>query len=160
MAWNQQKRKSRQRLDSRFKTFPPVERLAVPPQGWVKAVREALGLSARQLGHRMSQKTAQAVQQMEKNEAAGRIQLDTLAQLARAMDCELVYAIVPRNSERSLQRIIDDRAREVALKTLAPVTSTMILENQAVDLKDELRLQYFIQDSLDERSLWDDKAEP
>lgn len=106
----------------------------------------------------MNRKTAQAVQQMEKNEAGGRIQLDTLAQLARAMDCELVYAIVPRNSERSLQRIIDDRAREVALKTLTSVTSTMVLENQAVDLKDELRLQYFIQDSLDERSLWDDKG--
>lgn len=158
MPWNQQKRKSRQRLDSRFKSLPSLDRLAVPPQGWAKAIREALGLSARQLGHRMNRKTAQAVQQMEKNEAGGRIQLDTLAQLARAMDCELVYAIVPRNSERSLQRIIDDRAREVALKTLTSVTSTMVLENQAVDLKDELRLQYFIQDSLDERSLWDDKG--
>lgn len=106
----------------------------------------------------MSGKTAQAVQQMEKSEAAGRIQIDTLAQLARAMNCELVYAIVPVNSERSLQKIIDNRAREVALKTLTSVTSTMVLENQAVDLKDELRLQYLIQENLDERSLWDDKG--
>lgn len=159
MAWNQQKKKSRQRLDSRFKDFPSSERFAVPPQGWIKAVREALGLSARQLGQRLG-KTAQAVHQMEKSEASGRIQIDTLAQLARAMNCELVYAIVPYNDERSLQRIIENRAREIALKALTSVTSTMVLENQAVDLKDELRLQYFIQDSLDERSLWEIKAKP
>jgi predicted DNA-binding mobile mystery protein A len=154
MAWNQLKRKSRDRLDRRFKDMPTIDHLAAPPQGWAKAIREALGFSARQLGQRIST-SAQAVQQMEKNEALGRIQLDSLAQLARAMDCHLVYAIVPNNAERSLQKMVEDRARQIALKTLAPVTSTMALEDQAVDLKDELRLQYFIQENLGERQLWE-----
>lgn len=155
MAWSQQKQKARDRLDRRFRAMPEAGTFSAPPQGWIKAIREALGLSARQLGQRAG-KSAQSIHQLEKSEALGRIQIDSLAQLARSMDCQLIYAIVPNNAERSLQKIVQERARRIALRTITPVSSTMALENQDVDLTNELRLQYFIQENLNERLLWED----
>lgn len=159
MPWNPLKQNSRQRLDARFAGFPPADRFAVPQKGWIKAIRTALGMSTRQLGNRVG-KRSQSILELEKNEALGRIQLDSLAQLARALDCQLVYAFIPNNKERSLRNIVETRARKVALKALAAVNTTMALEDQAIDLKDELRIQYYIQENLDERSLWDAKVDP
>ncbi|WP_370156394.1 mobile mystery protein A [Ferrovibrio sp.] len=159
MPWNSLKQSSRQRLDARFAEFPSAERFAVPPKGWIKAVRTALGLSTRQLGNRVG-KRSQSILELEKNEALGRIQIDSLAQLALALDCQLVYAFIPNNKEKSLRKIVETRARKVALKALAAVNTTMALEDQAIDLKDELRIQYYIQENLDERSLWDAKVDP
>lgn len=158
MPWNPLKQSSRQRLDARFADFPSADRFAVPQKGWIKAVRTALGLSTRQLGNRVG-KRSQSILELEKNEALGRIQLDSLAQLARALDCQLVYAFIPNNRERSLRRIVETRARKVALKALAAVNTTMALEDQAIDLKDELRIQSYIQENLDERSLWEAKGD-
>lgn len=122
-----------------------------PPRGWIRAIRDALGMTAEQLGTRMgvSQPT---VQRLEVSEASGSIQLSTLKRAAEALDCELVYVLLPR---RPLRDAYDARAREAARRELGAVRHTMALEDQAVDDEDEEeRLRRYIEDELDPRELW------
>jgi predicted DNA-binding mobile mystery protein A len=102
---------------------------ATPPRGgWVKAIREALGMSAADLAARMdvSESTVLA---LEKRERGSRVQLDTLVRAADALDCDVVYALVPR---RSLDEQVDARAQELARATLHSVEHSMRLEQQPV----------------------------
>lgn len=123
------RRQARRALDRRFNLLRDlVPHTAVPRGGWVQAVREALGMSAADLAQRMHVAET-AVFSLERNERAGRARLDTLRRAAEAMDCELVYAIVPR---RPLEQIVDDRARAVAADLLGHVPHSMLLEDQQV----------------------------
>ena len=99
-----------------------------PPKGWIRAIREALGLSSAQLAERMKANRSLIVQQ-EKAEADDRITLKSLRAFANALDCDLVYAFVPRAG--SLQELVDARARATAKTNVLGVEHTMALENQA-----------------------------
>ena len=50
---NSKRRIARQRLDERLSAFKPESRFAVPPKGWIRAIRDALGMHAFQLGKRL-----------------------------------------------------------------------------------------------------------
>ena len=103
----------------------PVDRFVMPPKGWVRAIRDAIGMTGGQLGRRLGM-TAQAVVSLERSEASGKIQLNTLRRAAEAMDCVLVYALVPNTS---LNEMVDRRARELALRALRRVSHSMALED-------------------------------
>jgi predicted DNA-binding mobile mystery protein A len=104
-----------------------VPDLARPPHdGWVRAVREALGMSLADLASRMHVAES-TVLRLERGEKAGTTQLDTLRRAAEALDCELVYALVPRTP---LTEQVDAQAHRVASRSLAPVVHTMALEGQ------------------------------
>lgn len=85
-------------------------------------------MSQADLGRRMGV-NASTVMSLEWGEREGRVQLDTLRRAADALDCDLVYALVPR---RSLESAVQDRARRKASVALAPVTHSMLLEDQQV----------------------------
>lgn len=122
-----------------------------PPRGWIRAIRDALGMTAEQLGERMgvSQPT---VQKLEVSEAADTIQLKTLRRVAEALNCELVYVLVPREP---LRKIYDMAARELARRELGAISHSMALEDQAVEDEDEdERLRRFIAEELDPREVW------
>lgn len=126
---------ARKHLDRRVAALPR-EAMAVPPQGWVKAVREALGMSGQKLAERLGV-TRPRVAMIEKAEKSGATTLRTLREVAEAMDCVLVYALVPRTS---LDQIVKDQAAAKADADLARLHHTMRLENQALtpaDLADE-----------------------
>jgi predicted DNA-binding mobile mystery protein A len=53
--------------------------------------------------------------QLERSEGRGAITLATLERAARALDCQLVYALVPR---KSLESMAAERAEEVARQRL------------------------------------------
>lgn len=89
-----------------------------------------------ELGRRLGV-TPQAVAQMESSENAGTIRVDTLRRVADALDCTLVYAIVPRSS---LEETVDRRATEVAVGLVAHARRTMHLEDQSGGDADEQRL--------------------
>lgn len=99
-----------------------------PQRGWLRAMREALGMTTRQLAERMG-KSQSAVVDMEKSEEREAISLASLRQAAEAMDCVLVYAIVPK---RPIDEILRARAAEVAAQQLARVSHSMALENQSL----------------------------
>lgn len=100
-----------------------------PVGGWIRAVREALGMNAVQMAARMGV-TRQAVQQYERGELQGSIELATLRRTAEALGCRLAYAFVPASS---FEDIVKDRARSVAGAELAAVDQTMLLEGQRVE---------------------------
>jgi len=105
-----------------------------PRRGWLRAIREATGMSLREVG-KVIRRTPQLVAALEKSEAKNRITLHSLELVANAMDCELIYAIVPKAgslldlSERQTRRKVEDDVRAVE--------HSMLLENQAVGRVDE-----------------------
>ena len=102
--------------------------LAVPPpaRGWLRAIRDALGMSGPQLARRMRM-TKQGVADLEKKEVSGSLSLNTLRKAAAAMDCVLVYAVVPRDS---LAAIVERQARRLVESDATYTAHTMLLEDQ------------------------------
>jgi len=98
-----------------------------PSSGWIAAVREALGLSQRQVAKKM-RATGQAIQQFEKAEAEDRITLHALRRVAGTMGCEVVYAFVPRAG--SFAELAEQPTRERAARDVKSVVHTMALEGQ------------------------------
>jgi predicted DNA-binding mobile mystery protein A len=141
-------------LDSHFDEWQHLRKLARPSRGWVRAVREALGMSAAALAERLGT-TAGAVTRLEQSEAADRIRLDTLRRAADALGCDLVYLLVPR---RPLTAVVRDRARELAHYQIAATEQTMRLEDQATgetrEMEDQLTEQLLERGSLWSRSAY------
>lgn len=132
------------------------ESLIAPPNGWIKAIREALGMTTRQLAARMGAARSR-VTAIEKAEVTGSTTIKTLREAAEAMDCVLVYAIVPRTS---LDEILREQATKKAGVELARHHHTMRLENQAMDKRDlaaerERLVSDMLAGSL--RRVWDDE---
>lgn len=120
----------------------------------MRAIRDALGQSTRQLGERLGV-AAMSVTDLEESERAGSAQLATLRRAADAMDCDLVYALVPR---ASLEDTVRHQALRVARRELARVQTTMRLEDQALPNEEaEARVAQFAESLLDDRALWDDR---
>ncbi|MBX4864511.1 mobile mystery protein A [Rhizobium leguminosarum bv. viciae] len=148
------RKRARTRLDERLRALQPAERFRAPPKGWVRALRDALGMTGAQLGLRMGIRP-QTVEAIEKSEASGTIQLSTLRRAAEVLDCTLVYALVPNTS---LEEATFARARKIALRELQRVAHTMRLEAQGTEDADlEARVQTYIRDHLSERDLWSEK---
>jgi predicted DNA-binding mobile mystery protein A len=146
---------ARRNLDRRLASLR-AEPLIAPPSGWIKAIREALGMTAEQLARRMGVVQSR-VSTLEKAERTGTPSLKTLREAAEAMDCVLVYAIVPRTS---LDEILREQAAKKADVELARHHHTMRLENQAMDKRDlaaerERLVSDMLAGSL--RRVWDDE---
>jgi predicted DNA-binding mobile mystery protein A len=124
-------------LDRSLEAFAGTHSVSRPQRGWLRAVREALGITIRDVARRM-RKTPQTVASFEKSEETYRITLQTLRHYAEAMDCELVYAIVPKAD--SLKQLLERRARDSAESDVRAVEHTMALENQATTgIEDKIR---------------------
>lgn len=144
--------KARQHLDARLGALRAQRQaLARPNQGWIRAIRRALGMTAAQLGHRMGI-TQASVSGLEASEMNGSIRLATLQRAAEAMHCMVVYALVPHEA---LEAMVMKQANKVAASRLQPVEHTMLLENQALtDTEREAFLKSYIRDELDLSTLW------
>ena len=144
---------SRSRLDGRFKEIGSAGRFAPPVRGWIKAIRQALGMSSAQLARRLGIKQPSVVA-LEHSEAKGTIALATLRRVAEALDCTLVYALVPN---QPLKTIVETRARALARRRHAPVEHSMRLEDQAVgDDESRAQLDEFVR-TMNPNRLWDDR---
>jgi predicted DNA-binding mobile mystery protein A len=141
--------RSRRLLDGHFDEWQQLKAIPRPPRGWVRAVREALGMSAAVLAARMGI-TAGAVTRLEQSEAADRIGLDTLRRAADALGCDLVYLLVPR---RPLTEVVRERARELAHRQVAAVEQTMRLEDQATGQAKEME-DHLAEQLLQRGGLW------
>lgn len=142
---------SRQRLDERLQQFSRITQDEVPIRGWVKAIRESLGMTTAQLAQRLGIKQPSVVA-IENSEARGSIELATLRRVAEALDCRLVYALVPKTT---LELAVRDRARAFARRRRAAVEHSMVLENQKVKERDpEARIDEIVRDT-NPRLFWD-----
>ena len=153
------KRLRREQLDRALTQAPDLRRLPQPKRGWIRDVREVLGLSAQQLASRMdiSQPT---IAKMEQAEARGAITLSSLKRAAEAMDCRLIYAFVPRTS---FEEVLQARATGVASRLLDRVERTMSLEAQGTDREFRARRVRELADELVRtlsRELWEEETGP
>jgi predicted DNA-binding mobile mystery protein A len=134
----------REQLDASLQRLSPLLDVTAPPKGWIRAIRDALGMTAKQLANRLGV-AQQAVARIEKEEVAGSVTIKTMRRIAECLDCVFVYGFVPRTS---LEETIARQAKKVAAQRLAQASQTMSLENQALsrreneqallDLADEL----------------------
>ncbi len=151
----EQRHLARKHLDQRLAPLRENDPFRRPPRGWLRAIRDALGITTAQLARRMDLSQPR-ISNIEKGEVRNTVTLDTLRKAAEALDCTLVYALVPN---KPLDDILRDRAWRVADAQLDRANNTMRLEDQALtpdDLADER--DRLVADLLrgDPRRLWDD----
>src|SRR5260370_28836373 len=123
--------RSRSHLDKRFKEIGAVARFTPPVRGWIKAIREALGMSTAQLAKRLKIKQPSVIA-LEKSEAKGTIELATLRRVAEALDCTLVYALVPK---KPLESVVRGRARSLVRRRLEAGWGSILLVNPKEERK-------------------------
>lgn len=104
---------------------------SLPPQSpnWIKNIRKSLGMTTQQLANRLGVNRSRVVK-IEHDEQAGALTLQTLRKVAAALECNLVYALVPKNP---LPALIDKQAEKVARACMAKVNHSMALENQRTE---------------------------
>lgn len=116
-----------QQLDRKMRSFAMLTKIAMPPTGWIRAIRQALGMSSQQLGKKLSI-TRQGVLDMEKREKDGLVTIRALRETAKSLDMQLVYGFVPNDG--SLEDLIDRKAKELAKEIVMRTSQTMKLEDQ------------------------------
>jgi predicted DNA-binding mobile mystery protein A len=138
-------------LDQRLSIWRSVAQEApVPPRGWLRAIREALGMSRTDLGRRIGL-SRQRVAQIEQGEVEGSTTIGALRRTAEALDCSFVYAFVPKDS---LESFVRRQADWVARQDVGRATHTMLLEGQD-EPEDAERLVAELTDELSRsRDLW------
>jgi predicted DNA-binding mobile mystery protein A len=148
---------ARKQLERRLAPLREMTLLA-PPRGWIKAIRDSLGMTVRQLAARMGVAPSR-IPVIEEAEATGSTTLKTLRQVAAAMNCVFVYAFVPIEP---LDDILRERAMQKARKDVSRLDHTMRLENQALlksdlDAERQRTIDRILTGSL--RGLWDDERD-
>lgn len=98
-----------------------------PKQGWISDVRQALGMTAKQLAERVGLSQPR-IAKMELNE--NNLKISTMKKIAEGLDCDFVYGFVPKSS---LQETINRQARKKAEAILSNVNTNMALEDQLAD---------------------------
>ena len=121
-------------LDRALEPYRAAREVPRPSKGWIRTIRQALGISSGELARRLGT-SRQLPLQLEKGEAEDRVTLKSLRAAANALDCDLVYALVPRSG--NMQELIENRARAEAKNRVLGVEHSMALENQAVGRIDE-----------------------
>ena len=122
-------------IDAKLSRWRLVSSEAIPKGGWLRAIRQALGMTTGQLAGRLGI-AQQAVVKFERNEAAGKITLESLARVAAALECRVTYAVVSRKPLADMRRA---RARAIADSLTKPVAHSMKLEAQGVNDRETRR---------------------
>jgi len=145
---------ARRRLDENLATATVTPR---PHRGWIRAIREALGMSTADLGRRMGI-SQQSVTNLERNEENWRLRLDSLVRAADAMNCDLVYTLVPRTS---LDETVRQQARKKARQLVGDVAHHSRLEDQTVSAKElAAQIDEIAAELVNRRGLWRDEPTP
>jgi len=143
-------------LDHTFDRLSPLRSVDRPRKGWLKAIREALGMTLEQAAERL-EVTKSMVSKYERAELDETITLATLRRVASALDAELMYTVLPRKSIEELRR---ERALTAARRRVQSVHQSMALEDQAVSAEERERQIAELADELLKerpRTIWDER---
>ncbi len=116
-------------IDARIDNFSHLKNISPPLNGWIKAIRTAIGMSLQQLGNRLNI-TKQSILEIEQREKNGSITLNSLRETAEALDMQLVYGFIPKDG--SLDKLLDKKATTLATKIVMRTSNSMKLENQGI----------------------------
>lgn len=141
----------RQNLDRKLKAVQgsiPTR----PEKGWLYAIRNALGMTASQLGERLS--IAQSsITELEKSEQKNSISLKTLERVADALGCDVKYILVPRIS---LSEMVLEQGRKFYAAQQEATRRTMVLEDQLPNKGDtDSSIELAMTILKNERRIWD-----
>ena len=144
-----------EQLDKRLSSFKKMQSNPVPSMGWINNIRVSLNMSLEQLGHKLGM-SKQGVKKIEEREALGNVTINSLKEVAEALDMTFVYGFAPK--DENLQQLLDKKAKTLAEKIVRRTNKHMVLEDQGnsdqtindaiVDLKNELKREMH-------KSLWD-----
>lgn len=137
-------------INRRIEALRAVKDKAKVREGWIKYMRVALGLTLSDLAKLASLSTG-SVAQAERREVDGQVTLSTLNKMAEAMECELVYAFIPK---KDLPTLIHDKAFEKARKTLGLADLHMKLEDQKVDGDEVERIERLAKKFIEKGDIW------
>ncbi len=150
------KKLAREQLDQTLNRFAPLRAVAVPGKGWIRAIRDAIGMTGQQLAERLNV-NKQRVSRIEQDERLGNVTLKTLRGAAEALDCVFVYGFVPRES---LEATVRSQAESVARKRMARSNQMMRLEKQELGEEEKERaMNDMVLDIIEAmpKSLWDEQ---
>ena len=150
------KKLAREQLDAALAGLRPLQALRPAGKSWVRAIRDALGLTGAQLAARLNV-NKQRISRIEQDEKLGKIKIETLKKVAEAMDCVFVYGFVPRDS---LEQTVRNQAEVVAKKRMARSNQMMRLEKQELSQSEKDKALKNIIEEITKtmpKSLWDEK---
>lgn len=126
---------------------------AVPPEGWIRTIRKALGMTMSQLSKRLNVQQSR-ISEIEKAEIHDQLTLKTLKAAAHALECRFEYAFIP---EKSLEDVLKERALQLAKEKVAYIAHHMTLEDQSVSEAEKInQIQYLAEELLKTpQKLWD-----
>jgi predicted DNA-binding mobile mystery protein A len=136
----------------KINSFSALKSVEKPDKGWVNTIRVSIKMSLRQLGERLHI-SPQGVKDLEKREESGAITLNSLKEVGRALDMDLVYGFISRHN--SLEDMIEERAREIAEEV---VLKTRQLDNPRKsdnDIKKAIQQKTYEISSKMPSNLWD-----
>jgi len=142
-------------IQDKLNPFSVLKSEIKPDNGWVSAIRVSIKMSLRQLGERLHI-TPQGVRDLEKREKEGAITINTLKEVARVLDMDLVYGFISRHN--SLEDMIEERAREIAEVVVLKTRQTLQLDNTRKsenDIKKEILQKTYEISSKMPSYLWD-----
>jgi len=116
-------------IDRKLSTYAQLSDVPIPDKGWIHTIRTGLKMTLKQLGLRMGI-TPQSVNEIEEREEAGTISINGLKKFAEALDMKFVYGFIPPKG--SLEKMIEEKANEVAKKIVMRTAKTMELEEQSI----------------------------
>lgn len=144
-----------QQIDTKINKFKSLEKIAIPGNGWIGAIRISLNMTLNQLGKRLSL-ARQNIKSMEDREIKGTVSLNVLKKFANAMNMKFVYGFIPNDG--SLEKMIEKRANEIAKEIVGRTSVSMNLEDQK---NSEARLNKAIKEKAEDikrdmpKYLWD-----
>jgi predicted DNA-binding mobile mystery protein A len=118
-----------EQLDQKLQPFSESRKVLVPERGWINTIRTALNMTMAQLGTKLNI-TRQGVKRIEESEANGTITLNSLKDVAMALDLNMVYALVPKNG--TIDDLIQEKADKLAQKIVLRTNQNMKLEDQGI----------------------------
>ncbi len=149
------KKVAREQLDKKLDSLKTFATSGIPHQGWIKTIREALGLSARQLGEKAGIDQSR-ISRLENAEKDGSLKLSSLQKIAKGLNMRFVYGFV---SEDTLEHMVRAQAKKIALKRLIQLNNTMRLEKQELSREEQKKA---LEDMIDKilidqpKDFWDE----
>ena len=130
------KRLIREQLETSLQHFTHLRNVSPPQKGWIRAIRDALGMTAKQLAGRLGI-AQQAVTRIERDELPGSVTIKTMRRVAEGLDCVFVCGFVPRSS---LEATVRRQAQKLAANRLGQASQTMTLEDQALSNEENRKI--------------------
>jgi predicted DNA-binding mobile mystery protein A len=144
----------REQVDVKLKMLSPLLSSNLPEKGWIRLIREAIGMSIGSLARKVGIDPSR-ISRLESAEIQGDLKLSSLKKIADALDMRFVYGFVPKSS---LEDMVYTQAKKNAIERMGKVNHTMRLEGQelSTDEKEKV-LNDLIQKILIEqpKDFWD-----